>query len=528
MPQKSLSGQELQQAFLRGVQKLNKIVSSTLGPRGHNVVLSVSGKPIISTKDGVTVAKTVQLDDCFENLGSQVVVQAALKTEKDCGDGTTSTVLLAYELLKETQKYLVSGCSVYDLQKGIDKAISQVLVYLRDQSIPIKSKQDIANIATIAANNDQSIGRLISEAIDQVGKDGSIIVEETKSPQTVLSILEGFRFDAGWASSAFLDPEARRAFIRYENPMILVSDKKISTLREIMPALELIAREKRPGVLISDRIESEALGALIYNAKKHNVQGGGLEIVAINAPRYGEEKRNILKDLCVATGATLISAENGLAFKDIQLGHFGKSHSIEVTQNSTTIIDGGGEQEKIINKIEQLKAMIQEEENLQACETIQERISRLSSGIAVLRIGGSSDIDVAEKRFRIDDALLSVRSAQELGCLPGGGVALRRASEEIKEEGSLAEQYGARVVKRAICRVFELIVETTGNVPELVWREIKENDDNSVGFNAQTGEVGDLFKSGIIDATKVILSSLSNAVSVVNHLVSSDNAIVEV
>ena len=516
------SGTELQQKILNGIKIVAENVSATLGPRGRNVILHQKNKNPIVTKDGVTVARFVHLEDPFENVGAQIIKQAASKTNAEAGDGTTTTTVLAYAILSEAQKYLVAGAAPIELKRGIDKTVEAIVEKLKVMATPIMSKEDITHIATISANGDETIGKLIATAVDLVGKDGSITIEEARSAETSLDLVEGFRFDSGYLATAFVTDE-QRGVVKYDNPLIMVTDEKIETVEEMMPALELAARESRPFIIIAENIEGQALAALIMNATR-----GTLRVAAIKAPRYGEERRNILKDLALSVGATLISRENNKRVKDVKLSYFGTSKTFESGKYLTTIVGGNSNVKEIEKQIEALKVEIEQTEDLHQCEVIQERITRLASGIAIIKVGAPTEIEMIEKKHSIDDALEAVRSAQEEGIVPGGGIALIRAVKELKVETENEEQeLGTKIIFEAVKEPLRQMAMNAGESPDLLLSIVqKEKEDFGIDFT--NGNVISMLKEGIIDPVKVTRCALQNAASVSSVLITTNNAIIEV
>ena len=401
------SRSSLQQKIIRGANILTNNVASTLGPRGRNVLLQEKGKTPFITKDGVTVAHFVELQDPFENAGAQIIKQAAIQTNSDAGDGTTTATVLARSILAEAQKYILAGTSPTELQRGISLAASEVVKSLEEAARPVKSIEDIRHIATISANNDESIGELIAMAVDRVGQDGSITIEESRSLETSLDVTEGFNLPAGYCASAFINDD-RRATMHHDDPLIMVTDHKISAVEPILPILEMVARESRPLVIVCEDIEGQALAALIMNAMR-----GTMKIAAVKAPRYGEERRNLMRDLALSVGATFITRESGMKLQEVKLPHLGTAKSIECNKYHTTIVGGNADFEKVEEQIIQLKSLIEQTDLLEECTVFQDRIVRLSSGVAVIRVGGATEVEVTEKKHRIEDALEAVRSAQE-------------------------------------------------------------------------------------------------------------------
>ena len=515
------SNQELQNKILEGVNKLTNNVASTLGPLGRNVILHQKGKNPIITKDGVTVAKFVDLSDPFENAGAQILKQASEKTNIDAGDGTTTATVLARAIYINAQKYLLAGSSPVELKRGIDKAVKGILLRLEDLSQPITSKDDIEHVATISANGDTSIGNLVAMAIDQAGKDGSVTIEEAKSVDTSLDIVEGFRFDSGYAAGAFVNNE-RRGVVQYEDPLVLVCDSKIETVEEILPLLEIVAREGRPFIIVAEEVEGQALAALIMNSVR-----GTMKVAAVKAPRYGEERRNILADLAVATGATFITQQSRINLSEVKLEHLGSAKSIEIGKSLTTVVDAKGDFEVIDERIETLKVALQETDNLRECERIQERITRLLSGVAIIKVGAPTEIEMIEKRHRIEDALEAVRSAQQEGIVPGGGVALLRAIKGLSVETETESQrLGVDIVLDAVKAPLRQMASNAGHSPDLVV-SLVEAEEGALGYDYQSGEITDMLEGGVVDPTKVTRCALQNAASVAGTLITTNYAIIE-
>jgi len=515
------SHQDLQQKILEGVNKLADNVASTLGPRGRNVILHQKGKNPIITKDGVTVAKFVTLDDPFENAGAEILRQASEQTNIDAGDGTTTATVLARAIYIDAQKYLLAGSSPIELKRGIDKAVTVISANLEALSRPVSSKEDMLHVATISANGDSSIGSLVATAIDQAGKDGSVTIEEAKSVDTTLEIVEGFRFDSGFAASAFINNE-RRGTIQYDNPLILVCDNKIEAIEEILPILEVVAREGRPLVIVAEEVSGQALAALIMNTVR-----GTMKVAAVKAPRYGEERRNILKDLALATGATFISKESRIDIKEVKLDGLGTAKSIDISKYLTTIVDGAGSYEEIDERIETLKVQLQETDDLGACERIQERITRLLSGVAIIKVGAPTEIEMVEKRHRIEDALEAVRSAQLEGIVAGGGVALMRATNDLQvDTDNETQKLGVAIVLSAAQSPMRQMATNGGASPDLVISSVSSEADEH-GYDYCTDKIVNMFEEGVIDPAKVTRCALQNAASVAGALITTNHAIIE-
>lgn len=515
------SGSEMSQKILKGINVLADNVASTLGPRGRNVILQEKNKRPIITKDGVTVANFVDLEDPIENAGAQIIKQAAAQTNLDAGDGTTTATVLSRAILNKAQKYISSGVPPIELQRGIEKAVEVIVENLKEASRPITCEEDISHIATISANNDKVIGNLIGRAVSAAGKDGAITVEEARSHQTSLDLVEGFRMDAGYAATAFITDERRRA-VTYDNPLLLVTDEKIEHVQDIMGILELSARESRPLVFISSEVEGQALAAMIMNAMR-----GTLKIAAIKAPRYGEERQNILKDLALSTGAAFISRSNGRKLQEVKLVDFGTASRIDITRSQTTIVGGEGDSDLIERQIDDLKADLIEEDNLHECEKIQDRIARLASGIAIIRVGASTEIEMVEKKHRIEDALEAVRSAQMEGIISGGGTALLRATNNIEVTVENEHQLlGVEIVKEAVKEPIRQMALNAGKSPDIICGLVlKEEDEN--GYNFVTDEIVNMVEAGIIDPVRVTTTALQNAASVSGTLITTNYAIIQ-
>jgi chaperonin GroEL len=519
-----LNKRELREKILTGANKLADNVASTLGPKGRNVILAKGNKMTI-TKDGVSVAKFIDLEDPFENLGAQAIKQASAKTNQDAGDGTTTATVLSRELLMGIQRHLLPDISPVELKRGMDKACQKVLDNLDEIANSIKTKEDIENIATISANGDKTIGSLIAHAVDLVGKDGSITIEDARSFDTSLELVEGFRVPAGFVSTKFVTDDVRN-IVKYENSYLLVTDSKIESVEELLPTLELVARESRPLVVVADQIEGQALAALIMNAMR-----GSMKVAAVKAPFYGEERRSLLNDLAVSTGATFITQEEGKRLKDVTLKDLGLVKSVEINKFNSTFVGGHGQDIHIERRIEQIKEEIKQTEDLSVCERLQERITRLSSGVAIIKVGAATELEATEKRHRIVDALEAVRAAQKGGILPGGGTALIRATSNKKDFKDLADnedqQLGVNCLLACVSGPLKQMARNGGLSPDVILSQVKRAKGNN-GFNFYTEKVENLLKSGVIDPALVTKSALANAVSVVSTLITTDYAIVEV
>ena len=516
------NGNHLHQKILEGVNILADNVASTLGPRGRNVILQNKGRNPITTKDGVTVAKFIELKDPMRNAGAQILKQASEQTNNEAGDGTTTSTVLARAILQQAQKYITAGVSPIEIKRGIDKTVDAMVKKLAKLSKPISSEEDIEHIAIISANGDSKIGNLIAMAVDRAGKDGAISIEEARSVETSLDVIEGFIFDSGYLASAFITDE-RRGVVLYEDPLFLVTDHKIEHVEEILAVLEIVAREGRPFVIVAESIEGQALAAMIMNAVR-----GTMKVAAIKAPRYGEERRAILQDLALSTGATFVSRESGMKLQDITLEDLGSAKKIESYKQVTTVAGGKGDWEQIEEKIEAYKAELQQTDSLHECERIQERITKLASGIAVIRVGAATEIEMIEKRHRIEDALEAVKSAQLEGIVPGGGVALIRALKGLKVKTSSEEQdIGVKIIKAAIEAPLRQMAKNAGESADLIIEKVRNSKSETKGWNFATGKVVNMIDAGIIDPVKVTRCALQNGASVATALITSNHAIVE-
>tara|TARA_R110000824_G_scaffold323162_4_gene510090 strand:+ start:819 stop:2396 length:1578 start_codon:yes stop_codon:yes gene_type:complete len=515
--------QTLQQKIMKGANKLADNVASTLGPRGRNVLLQEKGKTPFITKDGVTVAAFVACEDPFENAAVQVIKQAAVETNNTAGDGTTTATVLARAILQESQRFIASGVSPVELQRGIQLATREVVKNLINMATPVTSLEDIEHIASISANNDASIGRLIAMAVDRVGQDGSITIEESRSLETSLDITEGFKFKAGYCASAFITDE-RRAMMHHDEPLLLVTDYKISNVEHILPVLEMLAREGRPLIIVAEEIEGQALAAMIMNAMR-----GTLKVAAIKAPHYGEERRHLLEDLALSTGGTFITRSSGLKLNKVEMKHFGSAKFIESGRHVTTIVGGNSNIEEIDTKIESLKEEVEKAASIEEGNIFQKRVARLASGVAVIRVGGSTEVEMIEKRHRVEDALEAVRSAQEEGIVSGGGTALLRASRTILivSEGIAPEQgIGAGIVQEACKAPIAQMALNAGESPDLIIEKVLTSEDNH-GWDFRASAMVDLMESGIVDPVKVTKTALENAASCAATLITTNFGIIQ-
>ncbi|KVP12288.1 molecular chaperone GroEL [Burkholderia ubonensis] len=505
-----------------GVNILANAVKVTLGPKGRNVVLERSfGAPVV-TKDGVSVAKEIELADKLQNIGAQLVKEVASRTSDAAGDGTTTATVLAQAIVREGQKYVAAGLNPLDLKRGIDKAVAAAVDELKKISKPTTTSKEIAQVATISANGEESIGQRIAEAIDRVGKEGVITVEDGKSLADELDVVEGLQFDRGYLSPYFINnPDKQIAEI--ENPYILLHDKKISNIRELLPVLEQVAKSGRPLLIIAEDVEGEALATLVVN----NIRGI-LKTVAVKAPGFGDRRKALLEDIAILTGGQVIAEETGLTLEKATLAELGQAKRIEVGKENTTVIDGAGDAASIQARVKQIRVQIDEATSDYDREKLHERVAKLAGGVAVIKVGGATEIEVKEKKDRVDDALHATRAAVEEGIVPGGGVALIRVKQAIRElTGANADQHaGIKIVLRALEEPLRQIVTNAGEEASVVVAKVAEGSGN-FGYNAQTGEYGDLVESGVLDPTKVTRTALQNAASVAGLLLTTDATVHE-
>ena len=513
----------LRQSIVEGINILADNVSATLGPKGQNVIIQQKGKPPFVTKDGVTVAKFVNLEDPFQNAAVEILKQASLQTNIEAGDGTTTATVLARSIINEGQRYITSGVSPIELKRGMDKTCDAIVDNLIENARPIQSLEDIQHIARISANNDKMIGDLVARAVDLAGKDGTVIIEEARSNRTSLDLIEGFKIDSGFAAGAFMTDE-RRGICYYDNPLILVTDERLETVDELLPLLEQVARDGRPLVVVAEEIEGQALAALIMNAIR-----GTMRICAVKAPRYGEERKSILKDLAVSVGAQYISREAGVLMKDVKIEHLGTSKSVEIGKSVTTFVGGKGEGQAVEERIEKVKALLRQTDSDHEAKTLNERITRLASGVSVIRVGGATDVEMTETKHRIEDALEAVRSAQRDGITTGGGTALLRARKslnlEFENEG---QELGSKILIKACEAPFRQLCHNGAESADILLNEIESGLQEEFGYDFRNREfVPNLFTTGIVDPVKVTKTALINAVSAASTLLNTNHAIIQ-
>jgi chaperonin GroEL len=511
-------GADARERMLRGVDILANAVKVTLGPKGRNVVLDKSyGAPRI-TKDGVTVAKEIELADKFENMGAQMVKEVASRTSDLAGDGTTTATVLAQAIVREGAKAVAAGMNPMDLKRGIDMAVDVVVKDIQTRSKKVSTNAEIAQVGTISANNDREIGRLIAEAMQKVGNEGVITVEEAKSLDTDLEIVEGMQFDRGYLSPYFVtNPE--KMLVELEDPYILLHEKKLPALKAILPLLEAVVQSGKPLLIVAEEIEGEALATLVVNKLR-----GGLKVAAVKAPGFGDRRKAILEDIAILTGGQLISEDLGMKFESITLDMLGKSKKVHIDHENTTIIDGAGKRKAIEARVAQIKAQIEETTSDYDREKLQERLAKLAGGVAILRVGGATEVEVKERKDRVDDAVHATRAAVEEGVVPGGGVALLygiKALTRLKPNNS-DQKVGIDIVRRALSYPTRLIAENAGADSSMIVGKLLEQGDVNHGFDAQTGTYTDMVKAGIIDPTKVVRLALQGAASVAALLITTE------
>ena len=516
-----LFGDDIRQKLLSGANKLADAVASTLGPRGQNVILYKRGSDPVITKDGVTVARIVELDDDYEQAAVEVLRQAALETEKTSGDGTTTSTVLARAILTTAQKHIAAGSSSTDIKRGIDLAVEAIVERISHMSQPVSSEEEIQHVATVSANGDASIGSLIAEAVSAAGKDGAITIEESRSLQTSLDVVEGYSFDGGYVSPQFITDD-RRGTVEYRDALILVTDGTLDNVDEMLPILEVVARDGRPFVIVGEEIEGQLLAALIINRMRNN-----MKIAAVKAPRYGEERRNILEDLSVTTGATFVSKDSGLRLKDVKLNHLGTAKRVEISKYNTTMVDGNTDYNALDERIEMLKTQVKETDSIHDATKIQDRITRLSSAIAIIRVGGATEIEVTEKKHRVEDALEAVKSAQEDGVVPGGGTALLKAANNIEVEPANEDQLrGVQSLLEACFAPITQILKNAEVSSDIVINSLSYDDhEKNTGFNVRTEKFEDLIETGVIDPAKTVKCALQNAASAAGTLLTTNCAV---
>jgi chaperonin GroEL len=514
---------DARERLLRGVDLLANAVKVTLGPKGRNVVIEKSfGAPRI-TKDGVTVAKEIELEDKFENLGAQLLREVASKTNDAAGDGTTTATVLAQAIVKEGAKAVAAGLNPLDLKRGIDLAVTEAVKDIQKRAKKVQSSDEIAQVGSISANGDVSVGKIIATAVDKVGREGVITVEEAKTAETELDVVEGLQFDRGYLSPYFVT-NAEKLLVEFDDPYILIHERKLATLQPLLPILEGVVQSGKPLLIIAEDVEGEALATLVVNKLR-----GGLKVAAVKAPGFGDRRKAILEDIAILTAGEVISEELGVKLENVTLAQLGRAKRVRIEKENTTIVDGAGKKKEIDGRVAQLKAQIEETTSDYDKEKLQERLAKLSGGVAVIRVGGATEIEVKEKKDRVDDALNATRAAVEEGIVPGGGVALLRAKTAVaKIKSDNADiQAGVQIVLKALEAPVRQIVENSGVEGSIVVGKVLENKSQTFGFNAQTEAYVDLIEAGIIDPAKVVRTALQDAASIASLIVTTEALIAD-
>src|SRR5271157_4201499 len=515
--------QDARDRMMRGVDILANAVKVTLGPKGRNVVLDKSwGAPRI-TKDGVTVAKEIELEDKFENMGAQMVKEVASKTSDVAGDGTTTATVLAQAIVKEGVKSVAAGSNPMDLKRGIDLAVQAVVAELRSKSKKVTNDDEIAQVGTVSANGDAEIGKMIAEAMQKVGKEGVITVEEAKSMTTELDVVEGMQFDRGYILPYFIT-NAEKMVAELEDAYILIHEKKLSTLQPLLPVLEAVVKAGKPLLLIAEDVEGEALATLVVNKLR-----GGLKVAAVKAPGFGDRRKAMLEDIATLTGGTLIAEDLGIKLENVTLNMLGRAKRVSIDKDNTTIVDGAGQKKDIEGRINQIKVQIEDTTSDYDKEKLQERLAKLAGGVAIIKVGGATEVEVKERKDRVEDALHATRAAVEEGIVPGGGVALLRAAaalEKLKPENE-DQKAGINIIRKALSWPARLIAANAGEDGAVVTARILENAAYGFGYNAQSGEYGDLTSQGVIDPTKVVRNALQGAASIAGLLITTEAMVAE-
>jgi chaperonin GroEL len=509
--------------MLHGIDTLTHAVRVTLGPKGRNVLLDKSFGAPRMTKDGVTVAKEIELEDKFENMGAQMVREVASKTSDEAGDGTTTATVLAHAIVREGAKAVAAGMNPMDLKRGVDLAVETIVADLQKNSKNVTSNEEIAQVGTISANGDAEIGRFIADAMKKVGNEGVITVEEAKSLETELEVVEGMQFDRGYISPYFVT-NAEKMRVEMEDPYVLIYEKKLSGLQELLPLLEAVVQTSKPLLIIAEDIEGEALATLVVNKLR-----GGLKVAAVKAPGFGDRRKAMLEDIAILTGGTMVSADLGIKLENVTINMLGRAKKVMIDKENTTIVGGAGKKADIQARITQIKAQIEETTSDYDREKLQERLAKLAGGVAVIRVGGATEIEVKERKDRVDDAMHATRAAVEEGVLPGGGVALLRASETLKKVRTHNDDQktGVEIVRKALSWPARQIAINAGEDGSIVVGKILEKDTYAYGYDAQAGEYGNLISKGIIDPTKVVRAALQGAASVAGLLITTEAMVAE-
>jgi len=513
---------DARERMMRGVDILANAVKVTLGPKGRNVVIEKSFGAPRTTKDGVTVAKEIELEDKFENMGAQMVREVASKTNDIAGDGTTTATVLAQAIVREGLKAVAAGMNPMDLKRGIDKAVAQAVEEIQKRAKKVKSSDEVAQVGTISANGEKEIGKMIAEAMQKVGNEGVITVEEAKSLETELEVVEGMQFDRGYLSPYFItNPDKMVAEL--EDPYILIHEKKLSGLQAMLPVLEAVVQTGRPLLIIAEDVEGEALATLVVNKLR-----GGLKVCAVKAPGFGDRRKAMLEDIAVLTGGTVISEDLGIKLENVTLDMLGRAKRVSIDKDNTTIVDGAGKKKDIEARVAQIKVQIEETTSDYDREKLQERLAKLAGGVAVIKVGGATEVEVKERKDRVDDALNATRAAVEAGVVPGGGVALLRASAALNVKGDNDDQdAGIQIIRRALQAPIRQIADNAGVEGSIVVGKVLESKSYNFGYDAQNDEYGDLIEKGIIDPAKVVITALQDAASIAGLLITTEAGVAE-
>ncbi|MFA9473165.1 MAG: chaperonin GroEL [Filomicrobium sp.] len=513
---------DARERMLRGVDTLANAVKVTLGPKGRNVVIEKSFGSPRTTKDGVTVAKEIELEDRFENMGAQLMREVASKTNDIAGDGTTTATVLAQSIVREGMKSVAAGMNPMDLKRGVDKAVAQVVKFIGEASKKVKDSNEISQVGTISANGETEIGEMISEAMQKVGNEGVITVEEAKSLETELDVVEGMQFDRGYLSPYFIT-NADKMIAELDDPYILIHEKKLSSLQPLLPVLEAVVQTGKPLLIIAEDIEGEALATLVVNKLR-----GGLKVAAVKAPGFGDRRKSMLEDLAVLTAGQTISEDLGIKLENVSIDMLGRAKRVSITKEDTTIVDGAGDKKEIEARTSQIKAQIEETTSDYDREKLQERLAKLAGGVAVIRVGGATEVEVKERKDRVDDALNATRAAVEEGIVPGGGVILIKASQKIDVKGDNSDQEaGIQIVRRALQFPIRQIADNAGVEGSIVVGKVLETSDMNQGYDAQNDKYVDMVKAGIIDPAKVVRVALQDAASIAALLITTEAAVAE-
>jgi chaperonin GroEL len=513
---------DAREKMLRGVDILANAVKVTLGPKGRNVIIEKSFGAPRTTKDGVTVAKEIELEDKFENMGAQMVREVAQKTNDVAGDGTTTATVLAQAIVREGLKSVAAGMNPMDLKRGIDKAVKQVVEDIQKRSKKVKNSQEVAQVGTISANGESAIGTMIAEAMQKVGNEGVITVEEAKSLETELNVVEGMQFDRGYLSPYFIT-NADKMIAELEEPYILIHEKKLASLQPLLPVLEAVVQTGRPLLIIAEEVEGEALATLVVNKLR-----GGLKVAAVKAPGFGDRRKAMLEDIAVLTAGQVISEDLGIKLENVEVSMLGKAKRVKIEKENTTIVDGSGKKKEIEARVNQIKVQIDETTSDYDREKLQERLAKLAGGVAVIKVGGATEVEVKERKDRVDDALNATRAAVEEGIVPGGGTALLRASQAITVKGENDDQEaGIQIVRKALQAPIRQIAENAGVEGSIVVGKVMETKSGAFGYDAQNDEYGDLIEKGIIDPAKVVRTALQDAASIAGLMITTEAGIAE-